>query len=417
MGPETFDTVVIGAGQAGLSAGYHLREAGRSFVILDANARVGDNWRERWDSLRLFTPAWSIGLPGWRFPAKGFTTPFKDELADYLEAYAARFALPVRNGVRVDGVRRDGDGFVVTAGDRTFRAANVIVASGAHREARVPAIAGDLDPAIVQLHSTAYKNPSQLREGGVLVVGAGNSGADISLEVSATHPTWLSGPIRGHIPADIDSGFARHVAFRIVRFIGLHVLTMRTPIGRRSRAKSAMQGDPLIRVKPKWLDRAGVRPCREDRRGTGRRPRARGRDGPRRRQRHLVHGVPARPVLDRPADLRRGRQADARTRRRDGEPGLYFVGLPFQYSAGSTCCPAWAGTRSTSSGTSCVEAMTRRSKRKPRELCRPDRTRAGAGGGEHEPATCRSRARGGSESRSTLGYDLRPAPGNWSRYS
>lgn len=339
MGPETFDTVVIGAGQAGLSAGYHLREAGRSFVILDGGARVGDNWRERYDSLRLFTPAWAIRLPGWKFPAKGFTTPFKDDLADYLEAYAARFALPVRTSVRVDGVRRDGEGLVVTAGGRTFRAANVIVASGAHREARVPAIAAELDPAIIQLHSTTYRNPSQLLEGGVLVVGAGNSGADISLEVSATHPTWLSGPIRGHIPADIDTGFARHVAFRIVRFIGLHVLTIRTPIGRRSRAKSAMRGDPLVRVKPKWLDKAGVRrvgktvavrdglPVLED--GTvlevanviwctGFRHDLSWIDLP-------IFGEDGRPMHERGVVT--------------AEPGLYFVGLPFQYSSGSDVLP------------------------------------------------------------------------------
>ncbi len=336
---ETFDTVVIGAGQAGLSAGYYLKRAGRSFVILDANARVGDNWRQRYDSLRLFTPAYAIGLPGWKFPAKGFTTPMRDDLADYLEAYAKRFALPVESGVHVDGVRRDGEGFVVTAGERTFRAANVIVATGAHREARVPAIAAELDPAIVQLNATTYKNPSQLREGGVLVVGAGNSGADIALEASATHPTWLSGPIRGHIPADIDTGFARHIAFRIVRFIGLHVLTIRTPMGRKARAKSARQGDPLIRVKPKWLDRAGVRrvgkivgvrdgaPVLED--GTvldvanviwctGYRHDLSWIDLP-------IFGEDGAPMHE------RGVATD--------EPGMYFVGLPFQYSAASDVLP------------------------------------------------------------------------------
>jgi len=339
MGPETFDTVVIGAGQAGLAAGYHLREAGPSFVILDGNARVGDNWRERYDSLRLFTPAFGIGLPGWGFPAKGFTTPLKDDMADYLEAYAARFALPVETGIRVDGVRRDGDSFVVTAGDRTFRAANVIVASGAHREARVPAIAGDLDPEIVQLHSTTYRNPSQLREGGVLVVGAGNSGADIALEASAAHPTWLSGPIRGHIPFDIDTGFARHVGFRIVRFIGLHVLTFRTPMGRKASAKFARQGDPLIRVKPKWLDAAGVRrvgktvavrdgaPVLDD--GTvldvanviwctGYRHDLSWIDLP-------IFGEDGTPMHDRGVVI--------------AEPGLYFLGLPFQYSAASDVLP------------------------------------------------------------------------------
>lgn len=339
MGPETFDTVVIGAGQAGLAAGYHLREAGRSFVILDGNARVGDNWRERYDSLRLFTPAWSVRLPGWRFPAKGSTTPTKDELADYLEAYAARFALPVEHGVRVNGVRREGEDFVVTAGDRTFRAANVIVATGANRDARIPAIASELDPAIVQLHSTAYRNPSQLREGGVLVVGSGNSGADIALEVSATHPTWLSGPVRGHVPFDVDTGFARHVGFRIVRFIALHVLTTRTPVGRKARAKSGTRGDPLVRVKPKWLDAAGVRrvgktvaardgaPVLED--GTvldvanviwcaGFRHDLSWIDLP-------IFGEDGTPLHERGVAT--------------SEPGLYFVGLPFQFSKGSDVIP------------------------------------------------------------------------------
>jgi putative flavoprotein involved in K+ transport len=240
MESEAFDAVVIGAGQAGLSAGYFLRQAGRSFVILEGSARVGDVWRERYDSLRLFTPAWAIKLPGWRYPAKG--TPTKDELADYLEAYATRFSLPVQTGIRVHGLARNEDAFVVSAGDRTFLAHNVIVAMGASRDARVPVMAADLDPAILQLHSTAYRNPSQLREGGVLVVGAGNSGADIALEVSATHPTWLSGPIRGHIPFDIDTGFARHVGFRLVRFVGLHVLTIRTPIGRTGSRPPASAG-------------------------------------------------------------------------------------------------------------------------------------------------------------------------------
>ncbi|HSJ49942.1 MAG TPA: NAD(P)-binding domain-containing protein [Actinomycetota bacterium] len=339
MGSETFDTVVIGAGQAGLSAGYHLRKVGRSFVILEGSARVGDVWRERYDSLRLFTPSWVIKLPGWRFPANGGTSPTKDELADYLEAYAARFELPVRTGIRVDGLRRDGDGFVVTAGDRTFPAANVIVASGAHRDGRVPAIAAELDPAILQLHATSYRNPSQLREGGVLVVGAGNSGADISLEVAETHPTWLSGPIRGHVPFDVDKGFARHVGFRVVRFVGLHVFTIRTPIGRKALAKAGSRGDPLVRVKPKWLDAAGVRrvgktvavrdglPVVEDGTAlevanviwcTG--------------YRHDLSWI-GLPIFG----------EDGKPMHRRGvvtaEPGLYFVGLPFQYALGSDVLP------------------------------------------------------------------------------
>jgi putative flavoprotein involved in K+ transport len=339
MEPETFDTVVIGAGQAGLAAGYHLKKAGRSSVILEAAARVGDNWRVRYDSLRLFTPAWAIKLPGWRFPHDGVTTPTKDQMADYLEAYAVRLDLPVRTGVRVDRVRRDGEDLVVEAGERTLRAANVIVANGIFRDARIPSIAAELDPAIVQLHSTAYRNPSQLREGGVLVVGAGNSGADISLELSASHPTWLSGPIRGHIPADIDTAISRHVAFRVVRFLFLHVLTIRTSVGRRSRAKWERQGDPLVRVKPKWLDRAGVR-----------------------RVGKTVAVREGRPVLEDASVVDVANVIWCTGFRHDlswidlpifgddgspmhergvvtSEPGLYFVGLPFQYARGSDTLP------------------------------------------------------------------------------
>ena len=173
---ERFETVVIGGSQAGLSAGYQLRKAGRSFVILDANERVGDAWRNRYDSLRLFTPARYTGLPGFRFPARGSVMPTKDQMADYLETYAERFGLPVRTGIRVDRVWREGETYVVAAGETRFEAANVIVATGAHQEPLVPAIARELDPEIVQLHSSAYRNPGQLRAGGVLVVGAGQFG-------------------------------------------------------------------------------------------------------------------------------------------------------------------------------------------------------------------------------------------------
>src|SRR5439155_21099668 len=133
-----------GGGQAGLAVGYHLAQRGRPFVILDAHERIGDAWRERWDSLRLFTPAGYSGLPGWRFPAPSVSFPTKDEVADYLEAYAARFGLPVRTGVHVDELTRRGDQFVVTAGACRFEADNVVVASGAHRTPRVPGFAADL---------------------------------------------------------------------------------------------------------------------------------------------------------------------------------------------------------------------------------------------------------------------------------
>lgn len=198
---EYFETVIIGGGQAGLATGYHLAKRDLPFVILDANQRIGDSWRKRWDSLRLFTPARYSGLPGMPFPAPRASYPTKDGVADYLEAYAARFELPVQTGIRVDGLSREGFRYVLAAGGQRFETANVMVASGTYQAQRVPAFAAQLNPSILQLESTEYQDPSQLREGGVLVVGAGNSGAEIAHEVSRTHPTWLSGRDTGHIPS------------------------------------------------------------------------------------------------------------------------------------------------------------------------------------------------------------------------
>lgn len=136
--PGRFQTVVVGGGQAGLSVGYHLAQRGRPFVILDANERIGDSWRKRWDSLRVFTPARYDGLPGWPFPAPARSFPTKEQVADYLEAYAARFDIPVRTGVRVDGLTKEGNRYVVTAGDRRFEADNVVVASGVYQNPQGP---------------------------------------------------------------------------------------------------------------------------------------------------------------------------------------------------------------------------------------------------------------------------------------
>src|SRR5215211_401735 len=141
------DTVVIGGGQAGLAVGYELARRGRDFVILDAHDRLGDSWRTRWDSLRLFTPARVSGLPGMPFPARGGHFPTKDELANYLEAYAARFALPVQLGVRVEQLARDGDRYLVAAGARCLEAKHVVVATGAYATPHVPTFADQLDPA------------------------------------------------------------------------------------------------------------------------------------------------------------------------------------------------------------------------------------------------------------------------------
>jgi putative flavoprotein involved in K+ transport len=257
---ERFDTVVVGGGQAGLAMGYQLKRRGQRFVILEAADRIGDSWRKRWDSLRLFTPARHDGLPGWGFPAPGWSFPTRDEMADYLEAYAARFDLPVRTGMRVDGLRREGDRLVVTAGAHAFEADNVVVASGAFERPKVPAFAAELDPGITQLHSSRYLGPSQLREGGVLVVGAGNSGAEIALESAANgHPTWLSGRPVGEIPFRIEGTASRLLLERLVIRVVFHrVLTVRTPAGRKARSQRAGQGTPLIRSKTADFEAAGI---------------------------------------------------------------------------------------------------------------------------------------------------------------
>ena len=304
---ERFAVVVVGGGQAGLAVGYHLARRGLRFVILDAGERTGDFWRTRWDSLRVFTPARLDGLPGMPFPAPAASFPTKDAVADYLEAYATRFALPVRTGVTVDGLARVGDRFVATAGGRRFEADNVVLALGAYQRPRVPAFAPALDPAIVQLHSSEYRRPSQLRAGGALVVGAGNSGAELALEASRGHRTWLSGRDPGHEPVRAGSGPFR-VVVPLIWFVATHVLTVQTPLGRRVRRTFRARGLPLRGSgggPHRRRDRAGA----ADGGGPGRRAGAGGRAGPRGGERDLVHGLRAGPRVDRPSALRGGRAA------------------------------------------------------------------------------------------------------------
>ena len=334
-GNEHFESVIIGGGQAGLAVGYHLARQKRSFVIVDANERIGDSWRNRWDSLHVFTPARYDGLPGWSFPAPGWSYPTKDEVANYLESYAARFRLPIHTGIRIDGLSRDDGGYVVTSGLSRYHADNVVVATGGYSTARIPVFASELDPSIVQFHSSEYRNPSQLRDGGVLVVGAGNSGAEIAIESSAGHPTWLSGRDTGQEPVRAG-GLPDRLFTPPFWFLLSHVLTVRTPIGRKARHQLSNRGLPLARVRRKDLIRAGIE----------RVPRVTGvRDG----RPTLADGaildvanviwctgfVPDfswidLPVLDQEGEPRHVRGVV------ESEPGLYFIGLFFLSSGASS---------------------------------------------------------------------------------
>jgi putative flavoprotein involved in K+ transport len=327
-------TIVIGGGQAGLAVGYYLTKRGVPFQILDASARTGDAWRNRWDSLRLFSPARYSGLPGMRFPARGDTFPTKEQMAAYLADYQQRFQLPVRNSVRVDRLWKEGGRFVMTAGTERFEADNVVVAMANYQVPKVPAFASDLNPEIVQLHAQEYRNPSQLREGGVLVVGVGNSGADIAVEVARTHKTWISGKESGHIPWPIDAFISRFFLSRLVRFIGHHILTVKTPMGRKARPKLLKGATPLVRVKPKDLVKAGTIVPRVVGVKDGRPLLADGRTLDVKNVLWCTGYHHAFPWIDLPVFDDHGEPLH-----KEGivekDPGLYFVGLHFLYSMSS----------------------------------------------------------------------------------
>jgi putative flavoprotein involved in K+ transport len=193
------------------------------------------------------------------FPGPAQAFPTKDEMADYLEAYAARFDLPVRTGVRVDSLSKQDGRFLLTTGDQRIEADNVVVAMSTWQRPRIPAFAGELHPGIAQLHSSEYRNASQLKPGGVLVVGAGNSGCEVALEAARGHATWLSGRDTGHLPFRIDGLAARLLLQRLIlRFVFHHVLTVKTPMGRNARRKVLSRGMPLIRIKPEDLSAADI---------------------------------------------------------------------------------------------------------------------------------------------------------------
>jgi putative flavoprotein involved in K+ transport len=330
---ESFHTIVVGGGQAGLAAGYFLAQQVENFLILDEGLRIGDTWRSRWESLRLFTPSQFNGLPGLPFPKPDYYFPTKDEVADYLEGYAGQFVLSLRHGVKIDSLRANGAGYRLEAGESSFLARNVIIATGPYHRPHTPSFTGELDPEIMQLHSSAYCNPQQIPVENVLVVGAGNSGAEIALELSkAGKRIWLAGRDVGRIPADtLGKAFGGWPYWWFIS----RVLSVDTPIGRKMRSNVLSHGSPLIRAQRQILIEAGVecvgrvagvqsgKPQLDDGRSleveaviwaTGFRPNFKWIE---------------LPVFDESGYPRhqRGIVQDA--------PGLYFVGLPFQTALSS----------------------------------------------------------------------------------
>lgn len=249
MSTEHVETVIIGAGQAGLSTAYHLKKRGLHCVVLDSNGRVGDSWRRHWDSLRLYSPAKYDGLPGMPFPADPWTFPQKDEVAAFLERYALKFDLPVRLSTRIDSLeQRAGGGFEVHIGDNLITCDNVVVATGTFGQTpSIPDFASQLAPTIRQLHSSRYHRPDDLQPGPVLVVGASHSGTDIAYEAATTHPVTLCGRDPGQLPFRPEQRRAKLI-FPLVVFAWRHILTRRTPMGRKEFKEVRAHGGPMIRI-------------------------------------------------------------------------------------------------------------------------------------------------------------------------
>ena len=337
MSTTMLDTAVIGAGAAGLTVGRRLAARGIRFELFDEHARVGDSWRERYRSLRLFTPRGFASLPGLRLDVGPFAYPTGEQFGDYLERYADHFHLPVRTSARVTGATRDPDGrfrLELADGDEVF-ADRLIVTSGAHRRPVVPRFADELDPSIRQLHSIDYRGPEQFAQGPVLVVGAANSGTDVALDAArAGHSVTIAGRHPGHVPVDIDTPIGNLASRLFLRH--LRGITIDSEQGRRMREAERHHGVMLVRNSLRDLERAGVT------------------------QVGRVRGVEAgHPVLDdgrtvdaatvvwctgsRPdlswlhVDGLIGADGEPETRRGivDGCPGLAFVGMEFQYSVAS----------------------------------------------------------------------------------
>jgi putative flavoprotein involved in K+ transport len=332
MSKLNYETIVVGAGQAGLAAGYHLARAGVDVTLLDAREEIGASWERRWDSLRLFTPARYNALPGLKFPGEPYTLPGKSEVAAYLRLYARTFSLPVQRGVAVTALHRRAERFVVTTSRGPLTADSVIVATGANQRPHIPAFAASLSPAIVQLHSSEYLRPAQLPEGKVLVVGAGNSGAQIALELAGSgRSVLLSGRDTGSLP--------RRLLGRDI-YDWLWPTLMRPSVdsflGRRLMNGRLFAGDPLIGMAPRALERPDLLRVGRALSAQDGLPLLEG-DGVARDIRAIVWCTGFRPDfgwIELPV-LGMGGQPLHRRGIATGIPGLAFVGMRFQYRMGS----------------------------------------------------------------------------------
>jgi putative flavoprotein involved in K+ transport len=342
-GLEQHEIIVIGAGQAGLAAAYELGRRGHEVLVLEANDRVGDTWRGRYASLRLYSPAGADTLPGYPFPLPARSFPTGQQMGDYLEAYVAHHRLAVRTGVSVEqlddagAAGADGGSFRITTNRGALAADRVVVATGGFNRPRVPEFTAELDPAIRQLHSSEYRSPDQLRDGAVLVVGFSHSGADIAHEVAnAGHETILSGKGHGQLPFPIDSWRGRYIGWPLARFMATRILTLSTPIGRKMAPNVRRGGAPLLRIRRPELEAAGV-DLREARTVGVSDGRPRLADGSVLQVGNVVWCTGFRPDFSwirLPLKTQDGWPVQQRGVV-PAVPGLYFLGLPFLHSFAS----------------------------------------------------------------------------------
>lgn len=324
---DRFDVVVVGAGQAGLAMGYFLARQGRRFVILERSDSIGAAWRERWESLTLFTPRRYNGLPGLPFPGDPDGYPTRDEVIAYLERYAEKFELPIELNSNARRLTTDDGRFLLEVDGRTIRADQVVVATGPFQEPYVPQLAERLAPEIFQTHSTGYRKPTDVPEGAVLVVGGGNTGFQIAQELSATHKVYLSvGSRQSPLPQKL---LGRDLFWWLTKSRLLNT-TVESRLGRRLQHR-----DTLIGSSPRDLKR---------RYGVELKPRVvdasehtvRFADGSELKVEAVIWATGYRPdyswialpVFD----------PDGRLRHRRGVTdvaGLYFLGLTWQHTRGS----------------------------------------------------------------------------------
>lgn len=253
---KNFNTIVIGGGQAGLATGYYLKKIQEDFIILDASEKIGDSWRNRWDSLRLFSANWANALPGYPFSSRGKLFPGKDEVADFMYSYAHKFGLPVLTQTKVTGLIKKGAEFEITSSAGIFNCKNVVIANGGYAIPKVPAFSKSVAPEIIQLHASTYRRSTDLPTGNILVVGAGTSGIQIAIDIAGPQrKIYLSGNPTLKIPDFILKYFGKQFVWAMN-----NIMTIKTKPGRKleHQIKVKGAGAPLINISMKDAEMAGV---------------------------------------------------------------------------------------------------------------------------------------------------------------